>query len=118
MRRGATIAAILVACALAIPTGLAAAATTKLSVRIEGRTGTLFEGPILTEGHAVHSYKGAGGSEAEDERMKRSGLAWMISRLLLARDRIAWCIVGTPVYQVGCACPIQPKNLSALQPVV
>jgi hypothetical protein len=66
MRRNATIATILVACALAIPAGGAAAATTKLNVRIEGRTGTLFEGPILTEGHAVRSYKGAGGSEAED----------------------------------------------------
>src|SRR5689334_21307586 len=66
MRTRATIVTILVACALACPASVAAAAATKLDVRIEGRTGTLFEGPILTEGHSVHSYKGAGGSEAED----------------------------------------------------
>src|SRR5689334_22350924 len=66
MRRRARIVTILVACALAIPAGAAAAPTTKLDVRIEGRTGTLFEGPIVSEGHAVRSYKGAGGSEAED----------------------------------------------------
>src|SRR4051794_20881405 len=66
MRRTATIATILVACTLAIPAGVAAAAPTTLHVRVEGRTGTLFEGPILTEGHGVHSYRGAGGSEAED----------------------------------------------------
>ncbi len=35
-------------------------------MRIEGRTKTLFEGPILTEGHAVSSYEADGGSAAED----------------------------------------------------
>ncbi len=33
----------------------AAAAPTTVSVRIEGRTETLFEGPILTEGHNVRA---------------------------------------------------------------
>ena len=42
----------------------------------------------------------------------------MISRLLAARARIAWCIVGTAVYQVGLASSIQAKNLSALKPGV
>jgi hypothetical protein len=55
-----------VACALVSGTSTAAAAPTTVSVRIEGRTQTLFEGPILTEGHAVRSFKGDGGSEAED----------------------------------------------------
>src|SRR5262249_34679272 len=59
-----------------------------------------------------------GGSDEDDERTKRSGLAATMSRLLAARARIAWCIVGTAVYQVGFASPIQAKNLSALNPGV
>jgi hypothetical protein len=39
---------------------------TQVSVRIEGRTKTLFEGPILTEGHDVHSSEADGGNAAED----------------------------------------------------
>ena len=35
-------------------------------MRIEGRTRTLFEGPILTEGHDVSSFKADGGNAAED----------------------------------------------------
>ena len=31
---------------------------------------------------------------------------------------MAWCIVGTAVYQVGLASSIQPKNFSALKPGV
>ena len=54
----------------------------------------------------------------DDERMKRSGLAAITALLLAARPRIAWCIVGTAVYQVGRASSIQPKNLSALKPGV
>ena len=50
--------------------------------------------------------------------MKRSGCRAMISRLWAARARIAWCMVGTAVYQVGLASSIQPKNLSALKPGV
>src|SRR5262245_2059395 len=59
-----------------------------------------------------------GGSDDDDERTKRSGLALITSVFLLARATIAWCIVGTAVYQVGCVSPIQPKNLSALKPGV
>ena len=50
--------------------------------------------------------------------MKRSGLAAMISLLRAARPRIAWCIVGTAVYQVGRTSLIQPKNFRALKPGV
>jgi hypothetical protein len=52
--------------ALASMAGAAQATPTEVDVRIEGRTQTLFEGPILSEGHNVSSYKGAGGEEAED----------------------------------------------------
>src|ERR1700751_4716757 len=63
-RRTVTAVAILVAGALA---PVAASATpTAVNVRIEGRTQTLFEGPILTEGHDVSSYKADGGNAAED----------------------------------------------------
>src|SRR5215471_16502648 len=58
-----------------------------------------------------------GGMEADDERMKRSGLALMTSTFLGARSKIAWCMVGTAVYQVGWTSLIQEKNLSALKPV-
>src|SRR5262249_20181891 len=59
-----------------------------------------------------------GGSDDDDERMKRSGFALIVSVFLLARETIAWCIVGTAVYQVGCVSPIQPKNFNALNPGV
>jgi hypothetical protein len=59
-----------VACILAVACGLLAAAAvaapTQVDVRIEGKTKTLFEGPILTEGHDVSSFKADGGSSAED----------------------------------------------------
>jgi hypothetical protein len=42
-----------------------------------------------------------GGSDADDDRTKRSGFLAMLSGLRSARVRIAWCIVGTAVYQVG-----------------
>ena len=38
------------------------------------------------------------------------------SRLRAARARIAWCIVGTAVYQLGLASFIQAKHFSALNP--
>lgn len=56
-------AAALVAILSAAP---ARAALTQVNVRIEGRTKTLFEGPILTEGHDVSSYKADGGSASEN----------------------------------------------------
>src|SRR5262245_22141251 len=59
-----------------------------------------------------------GGSDDDDERMKRSGCAAIISALRAARARIAWCIVGTAVYQVAPASFSQPKNFKALKPGV
>ncbi len=59
-----------------------------------------------------------GGSDAEEERMKRSGRRAMISLCRPARVRIVWCMVGTAVYQVGFASSISAKNLSALKPPV
>jgi hypothetical protein len=44
----------------------AQAAPTQVNVRIEGKTKTLFEGPILTEGHDVRSSEPDGGNAAED----------------------------------------------------
>src|SRR3989344_2826330 len=73
-------------------------------------------GPAATP--TVPGLCGCGGSDDEDERMKRSGWRAMISRLFAARARIAWCMVGTAVYQVGLASSIQAKNLSALKPGV
>ena len=55
-----------------------------------------------------------GGSDDEHERMKRSLLAFTTSALSFALARMSWCIVGTPVYQVGSTSRIQPKNLDAL----
>src|SRR5258706_777244 len=59
-----------------------------------------------------------GGSEDDEDRTKRSGLSLMMSRFFEAREIIAWCIVGTAGYQVGRTCAIQPKNFSAVNPVV
>src|SRR5436190_13469515 len=59
-----------------------------------------------------------GGSDADGDLMKRSGLRSMISRFRSARVRIAWCIVGTAVYQVGWASSSQAKKRSALKPGV
>jgi hypothetical protein len=42
-----------------------------------------------------------GGIELEDERMKRSGWRRMMSAFFGARPTMAWCMVGTAVYQVG-----------------
>ena len=44
------------------PVGPAQAALTQVNVRIEGRSKALFEGPLLTEGHDVSSYKADGGN--------------------------------------------------------
>jgi hypothetical protein len=69
MRKAGSAVTTLLACAsvtLALVASAAQAAPAEVNVRIEGRTQTLFEGPILTEGHDVSSYKGDGGEEAED----------------------------------------------------
>ena len=57
-----------------------------------------------------------GGSEAEDERISRSRARATASALRGARARIAWCMVGTAVYQVGSAASSQPKKRSASKP--
>jgi hypothetical protein len=49
-----------------VATSAAQASPTQVGVRIEGKTKTLFEGPILTEGHDVHSSEADGGNAAED----------------------------------------------------
>ena len=59
-----------------------------------------------------------GGSEADDERMKRRLAAASASGLRAARARIAWCMVGTAVYQVGLLSPSHWKKRSALKPGV
>src|SRR3954462_9561557 len=41
-----------------------------------------------------------GGSEDDDDLIKRSAQDLMMSTFFAARDRIAWCMVGTAVYQV------------------
>ena len=48
-----------------------------------------------------------GGSDAEEERMKRSAAAATASGFRAARAKIAWCMVGTAVYQLGRASPSQ-----------
>jgi hypothetical protein len=45
---------------------VAQASPTRVNVRIEGKTKTLFEGPVLTEGHDVHSAEADGGNVVED----------------------------------------------------
>jgi prenyltransferase beta subunit len=52
MRAGAFIAALTVAC-LSLVVSIAQATPTQVNVRIEGKSETLFEGPIWTEGHDV-----------------------------------------------------------------
>lgn len=54
MRKRAFATAFLL-CAGLIWTAAAQAAPTELTVRIEGKTRTLFEGPILTEGHDIRA---------------------------------------------------------------
>ena len=50
--------------------------------------------------------------------MKRSFTRSMISRLRSARPRIAWCMVGTAVNQLGRSSSIQRKKRSASKPGV
>src|SRR5690349_25065204 len=52
-----------------------------------------------------------GGSADDDERMNRSRWFLSGSGLFAARKRIAWCIVGTPVYHVGRTSVNHEKNL-------
>lgn len=55
LRKRAIAAALVVLGAALLLTAGAQAAPTELTVRIEGKEKTLFEGPILTEGHAVQA---------------------------------------------------------------
>src|SRR3546814_4227110 len=57
-----------------------------------------------------------GGSDDEDERMKRSRVPATISALRPARARIAWCMVGTAVYQDGFTSSNQRNAFSASKP--
>ena len=56
-----------------------------------------------------------GGREEDDERMKRNDILVTISGFRKALDRIAWCIVGTAVYQLGEASSNQLNTLKALK---
>src|ERR1700741_802146 len=59
-----------------------------------------------------------GGNDAEDERTKRRRPIVEPAGRRAAMPRIAWCMVGTAVYQDGVASSYQPKNLKALKPGV
>ncbi len=61
-----SLATLIAASVILIGGSIAQASPTQVNVRIEGKTKTLFEGPILTEGHDVRSFKADGGSAAED----------------------------------------------------
>ena len=50
--------------------------------------------------------------------MKRSLASATASGLRAARARIAWCMVGTAVYQLGLASSVQAKKRKALKPGV
>ena len=56
-----------------------------------------------------------GGKEEDDERMKRNDILVIISAFRKALDRIAWCIVGTAVYQLGEASSNQLYTFKALK---
>ena len=56
-----------------------------------------------------------GGKEEDDERMKRNDILVKISVFRKALDRIAWCIVGTAVYQLGEASSNQLNTIKALK---
>ena len=58
------------------------------------------------------------GREEEEERSSRSRRRATISRLRGLRARIAWCMVGTAVIQVGAVPSSQAKKRSALKPGV
>src|SRR5215213_6706339 len=64
------------------------------------------------------STRTVGGNAADDERIKRSGHASTILWLASARLRIAWCIAGTAVYQLGESSRIQSKKRGAKKPGV
>src|SRR6266852_2119025 len=55
-----------------------------------------------------------GASEAEDERISRNRALRSSSACREARERIAWCMVGTAVYQVGRTSSSQWKKRRAL----
>ena len=56
------------------------------------------------------------GKEADDERMNRNGFSSIVFWLVTARVRIAWCMVGTAVYQLGFNASIQEKTFNASNP--
>src|SRR5918998_555816 len=64
------------------------------------------------------SARTVGGKAADEERTNRSGHAPTLSWLASARSRIAWCIVGTAVYQVGENSRVHAKKRGAKKPGV
>tara|TARA_B100001121_G_C18562192_1_gene560857 strand:- start:66 stop:308 length:243 start_codon:yes stop_codon:yes gene_type:complete len=56
-----------------------------------------------------------GGNDEDEERIKRNDILAVISALRMALDSIAWCIVGTAVYQLGAASSNQLNTLKALK---
>ena len=59
-----------------------------------------------------------GGNDDDEERINRKAEFITICLFLPALDRIAWCMVGTAVYQLGCVSSNQAKNFNALNPGV
>ena len=59
-----------------------------------------------------------GGNDAEDDRTNRRGARAMIAAWTGALSRIARCMVGTAVYQVGRQVSNHPKNSGARNPGV
>ncbi|HEX4482339.1 MAG TPA: hypothetical protein VH081_01010 [Solirubrobacteraceae bacterium] len=65
-RAASVVSLALAALAIVLPCAAAQATPTQVNVRIEGKAKTLFEGPILSDGHDVSSFKADGGNSAED----------------------------------------------------
>ena len=59
-----------------------------------------------------------GGSAADEERISRSELRLIRAMYSSFSPRIAWCIVGTPVNQVGLNSSSPAKKTDALKPGV
>ena len=57
------------------------------------------------------------GKGAELDLINLNFVCAIISEFLFARERIAWCIVGTALYHVGENTLSHEKNFKALNPV-
>ena len=56
------------------------------------------------------------GRDAEDDRISLRSIEASVVAFRGARARIAWCMVGTAVYQVGRTSSHQEKNFRGLNP--